>query len=347
MMDASVRVIDLRSDTATVPDAIMRRHIATAEVGDDVFGEDPTVIRLEALAAELTGKAKGLFVTSGTQGNLVALLTHCGRGDAALVGRESHIHYYEGGGLAVLGGIMPYALDDRAGIPSPEEVEAQLLPANVHYAPRRLLCLENTHNRCGGLAVPPARFQAVVSAARKGGLRLHLDGARLFNACVRWAVPPTAYTSGMDSVQLCLSKGLGAPVGSLLCGDADFIDAARHWRKRLGGGLRQAGILAAAGLDALTRNRARLAQDHENAARLADLLSAAGLRVEETEWRTNMVFFAPAAGTVATDELVRRCEAAGLRLLAMGPSRIRAVLHLDIRVADVDRAAQVIIEGVL
>jgi threonine aldolase len=338
-----MRIIDLRSDTVTVPDAAMRRRIATAEVGDDVFGEDPTVLRLEALAAELTGKAQGLFVTSGTQGNLVALLTHCGRGDAALVGRDSHIYYYEGGGLAVLGGIMPYALDDSAGIPSPAAVEEQLLPANVHYAPRRLLCLENTHNRGGGLAVPPEPFQAVVSAARKGGLRLHLDGARLFNACVRWDVPPTAYTAGMDSVQICLSKGLGAPAGSLLCGEAEFIRAARHWRKRLGGGLRQAGILAAAGLDALTRNRARLAQDHEHAERLAALLAAGGLQVEESPWRTNMVFFGPPASDVSAAELVQRCEAAGVRLLTTGPDRIRAVLHLDVRKEDVARAARAVV----
>ena len=339
-------IIDLRSDTVTQPDATMRGRIAAAELGDDVFGEDPTVIRLEALAAELTGKAKGLFVTSGTQGNLVALLTHCGRGDAALVGRDSHIHYYEGGGLAVLGGIMPYALDDSAGIPSAEAVEAQILPSNVHYAPRRLLCLENTHNRCGGLAVPPERFLAVASAARKGGLRLHLDGARLFNACERWGVPATTYTTAVDSVQLCLSKGLGAPAGSLLCGEAGFIDTARHWRKRLGGGLRQAGILAAAGLDALTRNRGRLARDHENAARLAALLAAGGLRVEENPWRTNMVFFTPPADTIAAAELVRRCEAAGVRLLTMGPARIRAVLHLDVRDGDTQRAAQVIVRAV-
>jgi threonine aldolase len=337
-----MRIIDLRSDTVTVPDAAMRRCLAAAEVGDDVFGEDPTVLRLEALAAELTGKPKALFVTSGTQGNLVALLTHCARGEAALVGRDSHIHYYEGGGLAVLGGIMPYALDDSTGIPSPEAVEAQFLPANVHYAPRRLLCLENTHNRCGGLAVPPERFLAVAAAARNGGLSLHLDGARLFNACTRWAVAPTAYTAAVDSVQICLSKGLGAPAGSLLCGAAEFVNTARHWRKRLGGGLRQAGILAAAGLDALTRNRERLGQDHENAARLAQQLTAAGLRVEETPWRTNMVFFAPPADSVTAPTLVERCEAAGVRLLAMGPARLRAVLHLDVHEADVERAATVI-----
>lgn len=341
--DCLMRMVDLRSDTVTVPDDTMRRCMAAAEVGDDVFGEDPTVIRLETLAAELTAKEKGLFVTSGTQGNLVALLTHCARGDAALVGRDSHINYYEGGGLAVLGGIMPYALDDSTGIPSPEAVAAQVLATNVHYAPRRLLCLENTHNRCGGLAVPPDRFLAVASAARAAGLRLHLDGARLFNACVRWGVPATAYSAAVDSVQICLSKGLGAPVGSLLCGDREFIAAARHWRKRLGGGLRQAGVLAAAGLDALTRNRERLAQDHENANRLATLLGAGGLQVEDSPWRTNMVFFAPPAGTLTAAEMVRRCEAAGVRLLAVGPARIRAVLHLDVRPEDVGRAAREII----
>jgi threonine aldolase len=337
-----MRTLDLRSDTVTLPDAAMRQAMASAELGDDVFGEDPTVIRLEELAAALTGKAKALFVTSGTQGNLVALLAHCGRGDAVLVGRDAHINWYEGGGMAALGGIMPYALDDSTGIPAPAAVVAQQLPWNVHYAPRRLLCLENTHNRCGGLAVPPEPFLAVTTAASAAGLRIHLDGARLFNACVRWAVPATVYTDAVDSVQICLSKGLGAPAGSLLCGAEEFILEARHWRKRLGGGLRQAGVLAAAGIEALSRNRERLKEDHGNAARLAELLAEAGICVEPAQWRTNMVFFGPPAGAVSAAELVRRCEESGVRMLAVGPNRIRAVLHLDIASHDVDQAAEAI-----
>jgi len=334
--------IDLRSDTVTLPDAAMRRAMAAAELGDDVFGEDPTVMRLEELGASLTGKAKALFVTSGTQGNVVALLTQCGRGSAVLVGRDAHINWHEGGGMAALGGIMPYALDDSGGLPTPAAVAAQHLPRDVHYAPRRLLCLENTHNRCGGLAVPPEPFLATVAAARQAGLRVHLDGARLFNACARWDVPATLYTAAVDSVQICLSKGLGAPVGSLLCGDAEFILEARHWRKRLGGGMRQAGVLAAAGLEALSRNRERLKEDHANAARLADLLSEAGLPVEPAPWRTNMVFFSPPPGGISAAELVRRCQERGVRLLAVGPSRLRAVLHLDVPACDVEPAARTI-----
>lgn len=337
-----MHTIDLRSDTVTLPDAAMRRAMAGAGLGDDVFGEDPTVLRLEELAACLTGKAKALFVTSGTQGNLVALLTHCGRGQAMLVGRDAHINWHEGGGMAALGGIMPYALDDSGGIPAPTAIQAHVLPRDVHYAPRRLLCLENTHNRCGGLAVPPEPFLATVAAAREAGLRVHLDGARLFNACVRWGVPATVYADAVDSVQICLSKGLGAPAGSLLCGDADFILEARHWRKRLGGGMRQAGVLAAAGLEALGRNRERLAEDHTHAARLADLLGEAGLAVEAAPWRTNMVFFSPPPGGPVAADLVRRCQERGVRLLAAGPNRIRAVLHLNIPAADVAPAARAI-----
>lgn len=335
--------IDLRSDTVTLPGPAMRHWMAEADLGDDVFGEDPTVRRLEARAAELTGMEAGLLVTSGTQGNLVALLTLGRRGDAVLVGRECHINYYEGGGLAVLGGMMPYALDDRDGIPTPEAVGAECLPRNVHYAPRRLLCLENTHNRRGGLAIPPDIFAGVVAAARQGGLRLHLDGARLFNACARWGVPPTAYTALVDTVQLCLSKGLGAPMGSVLCGPADLIGEARHWRKRVGGGMRQAGVMAAAGLYALEHHRERLAEDHQNASRLAERLAAGGVAVEAAPWRTNMVFFRTPAGGPTAAAGVARCAAQGVRLLDVGPDRIRAVTHLDVPTAAIDPAAAAIL----
>jgi len=317
--------------------------MAEAELGDDVFGEDPTVRRLEARAAEIAGQEAGLLVTSGTQGNLVALLTLGRRGEAVLVGRDCHINCYEGGGLAVLGGMMPYALDDREGIPTPEAVRAECLPRDVHYAPRRLLCLENTHNRRGGLAVPPERFAAAAATARENGLRVHLDGARLFNACARWGVPATAYTAHVDTVQLCLSKGLGAPMGSVLCGSAEVIGEARHWRKRVGGGMRQAGVMAAAGLYALEHHRERLTEDHRNATRLAELLAAGGVAVEAAPWRTNMVFFGtPADGPSAAD-CVARCAAQGVRMLSMGTNRIRAVTHLDVHAEDIEPAARAIL----
>lgn len=337
-----MRVIDLRSDTVTQPSPAMRRCMASAEVGDDVFGEDPTVRRLEERAAALVGKASGLLVTSGTQGNLVALLTLGRRGDAVLLGREAHIAIYEGGGLAVLGGLMPYTLDDATGLPEVAAVRAEIQPPDVHRAPRRLLCLENTHNRRGGLAVPPEAFAAVAAAGREGGLSVHLDGARLFNACARWGVPATAYTAHVDTVQLCLSKGLGAPMGSVLCGSAEVIGAARHWRKRLGGGMRQAGVIAAAGLMALEEHRERLAEDHANALRLAELLTASGVAVEPSPWRTNMVFFGTPPGGLTAAEVAARCVERGVRLLAMGPSRLRAVTHLDVASDAIAPAASVI-----
>lgn len=336
--------VDLRSDTATRPTARMREAMARAEVGDDVFREDPTIRELEEYAAELLGKEAGLFVTSGTQGNLVSLLTHCRRGDAAILGSESHIYHYEGGGLSALGGILPFTVDDRPGIPSCEAIIGACRKPDVHYAPARLLCLENTHNRAGGLAIPPERFSAVTATARGCGLPIHLDGARLFDAAAKWGVEPAAYTAEVDSVQVCLSKGLGAPVGSLVCGRQAFVEEARHWRKRLGGGMRQAGVLAAPGLVALREMRLRLHEDHENAAGFAEALSSEGVAVEESPWQTNMVFFALPESGVSGDEFVARCAARDVLLLALGPKRIRVVCHADVTRADVELAAQVVLD---
>lgn len=339
-----MRTIDLRSDTVTRPSSAMRKAMSEAIVGDDVYGEDPTVRRLEETAAELTGHEAALFVTSGTQGNLASLLCHCQRGDGAILGSQSHIANYEGGGLATLGGIMPLFVDDAGGLPQVDSVAAWCRPHNVHFAPARLLCLENTHNREGGNAATPAAFRKVATAARDSGLAVHLDGARIFNAAVAWDIDVKAYTGFVDSVQLCLSKGLGAPIGSLVCGKQGFIEEARHWRKRLGGGLRQVGILAAAGLIALKENTARLAEDHENAAILSEQLSCAELAVEPCPRRTNMVYFGILKEGLTAGELADRCRHKGVLFNVVNPKRVRLVTHLDVTRGDVREAARIILE---
>ena len=339
-----MKVIDLRSDTVTKPTDEMRAAMAAADVGDDVYGEDPTINELEKESALMTGQEAALFVTSGTQGNVAALLTHCSRGDGAILGSDSHIYIYEGGGLSALGGILPLVADDPGGIIPPQKVLSWCRPSNVHFAPARLLCVENTHNRAGGTAVSPKDFKATVEAARSGGLSVHLDGARVFNASTAWGVDVKEFTGIVDSVQFCLSKGLGAPVGSMLCGGAEFISRARHWRKRLGGGLRQAGILAAAGLIALRKMTKRLAEDHENAARLSSALLAGGVGVETVDKPTNMVYVSLGADGPDANELSRRCAAGGVLYGAVSERRFRLVTHFGVAAVDVDRAAETIME---
>lgn len=332
-------VIDLRSDTVTKPTKAMRAAMASAEVGDDVYQDDPTVRTLEEESAALTGHEAGLFVTSGTQGNLVALLAHCRMGDGAIIGRNCHIYNYEAGGLAVFGGILPLMTDDTGGIMKMQEIRSWIIPADVHKAPARLLCLENTHNREGGTAVSPEAFAEVVQGAKDLGLKVHLDGARVFNASVAWGVDAREFTAKVDSVQFCLSKGLGAPVGSLLCGTKDFIREARHWRKRLGGGLRQVGILAAAGLVSIREMIDRLEEDHRNAEELARLLSEGGLYVEEPGRRTNMVYFQLGEDGPDAHALANVCSDEGILFNAVSDRRIRLVTHVDVTGDDVAKAA--------
>ena len=238
--------LDFRSDTVTHPTQEMRNAMALAPVGDDVYEDDPTVNELQAYTSELFQTEAALYVCSGTMGNLLAILCHCDRGDGVLVGKEAHIWSHEAGGMACIAGTMPFQLDDSAGIPSVEEIRAQYrAPGDVHVCPTTLLALENTHNFMGGLPIAPAVFAEVAGTARALGMKVHLDGARLFNACTAFEVPPSRYAAEVDSVQVCLSKGLGAPMGSMLCGKRAFIEKARMWRKKLGGGQRQVGIAAA------------------------------------------------------------------------------------------------------
>ncbi len=337
------KVMDFRSDTTTRPTPEMMAAIAGAQVGDDVFKDDPTVNELQETAAALLGTESALYVASGTMGNLVAILTHCVPGDCALVGTMSHIWLNEGGGIASLAGVMPTPLDDSRGIPDVAEVRAKAVrDNNVHHPWPSLLCLENTHNFSGGTAIDPETFAAVTKVGRELGLKVHLDGARLFNACALFGVDPKRYAASVDTVQICLSKGLGAPMGSLLCGPTAFVDRARFWRKRLGGGQRQVGISAAAGLVALKTMRDRLAEDHENANLLARLLAEAGFEVERVPNSTNMVFFKLGGKFADSPTLEARCRAKGLLLHGNTVTRMRMVTHYNVNADDVRAAVEII-----
>jgi threonine aldolase len=319
-------IVDLRSDTVTQPGAGMRRAMAEAPLGDDVFGDDPTVNRLQARAAEMLGFEQALLFPTGTQSNLAALMSHCGRGDEYLVGQEAHTYRYEAGGGAVLGSIQPQPLANRAdGTLDLAEVEAAIKPDDPHFARTRLLALENT---IGGKVLPRAYLAQALALAKRRNLASHLDGARIFNASVSLEMAAKDLCAGFDSVSVCLSKGLGAPAGTLLLGGADFIGRARRARKMLGGAMRQSGLIAAAGLYALEHSVERLAEDHANAARLAQGLREAGFAVEGPH--SNMVFAQVPAGM---DEHLNR---SGIKVLK-GP-RLRLVTHLDVDAAGIERA---------
>ncbi len=327
--------IDLRSDTVTLPSAAMRRAMADAEVGDDVYGEDPSVNRLEKLAAQKLGHEAALFVSSGTQGNLLALLGHCQRGDEYIAGQLAHCYRTEGGGAAVLGGIQPQPLDFQSdGTLDLAKVEHAIKPDNIHFARTRLLCLENTQ---AGKVLPLDYLAEARRLADRHGLALHLDGARVFNAAVKLAVSVDSITADFDSVSFCLSKGLGAPAGSLLCGSADFIAAARRGRKMLGGGMRQAGVLAAAGILALEQHVDRLAEDHDNAKRLAiGLAGIDALELDPATVQTNMVFVSVRGGDA--EQFSRALARHDIVIPATNPMRL--VTHLDISREDVARTVE-------
>jgi threonine aldolase len=309
----------------------MREAMYRAPVGDDVYGDDPSMNELQDYAAGLLGTEAAIYACSGTMGNLMALLSHCGRGDGALMGIGSHTWKNEAGNAAGIAGVMPFPVDDSSGCPTPESIRSAYLPAgNVHYAHTTLLSLENTHNSAGGVPIPVDTFSAAAREARSLGLKVHVDGARIFDAAAYFGVDVKEYASEVDSIQFCLSKGLGAPMGSVLCGTAGFVERARKWRKALGGGQRQSGIAAAAGLVALRDMRGRLAEDHKNAALLASLLAGAGLAVEGVPHRTNMVYFALPGYVGNTRDFTDRCAGKGLLLGAAGERRIRMVTHVGL-----------------
>jgi threonine aldolase len=330
-MTESNKIIDLRSDTVTKPTRAMREEMAAADVGDDVYGEDPTVNRLQAFAADMLGKEAALFTSSGTQSNLLAVMSHCERGDEYIVGQHAHTYRFEGGGAAVFGSVQPQPLDfEEDGTLALDNVAGAVKPKDFHFARTRLPCLENTHE---GKVLPLGYLAQAAALAKEHRLSIHLDGARVFNAAVKLGVPVREIAKHFDTVAFCLSKGLGAPVGSILVGSAEVIDKARRWRKVLGGGMRQAGILAAAGIFALTRHVERLAEDHANARRLAEgLAEIGGLGINPEEVQTNMVFFDLEKRIFAP--LQHDLKSQGI--LISGRDRVRLVTHLDITRDDVD-----------
>ena len=330
-------VVDLRSDTLTLPTPEMREAMARADVGDDVYEEDPTVRRLETLAAERLGKAAALFVTSGTQGNLVSVLAQTRPGQEVVLDVDAHIFNSEVAGATVIGGVQLRPVRTERGFLSPAQVREAIRPANIHLPPTGLVCLENTHNRHGGTCCTPEEIAAVAAVAHEAGVAVHLDGARLFNAAVALGRPARDFARDVDSVTFCVSKGLGAPVGSVVCASADVIGRARRVRKMLGSGMRQAGVIAAAGVVALERMVDRLAEDHVNARRLAE--GVAGLpsvSIDLTSVQTNIVIFR-VGRPGGVDELARGCAARKVKIHAMSPTSIRCVTHKDVDADDIGR----------
>ncbi len=331
-------IIDLRSDTLTQPTAAMRSAMAQAPVGDDVWGEDPTVAQLQERSADLLGKPAALFVPSGTMANQIALLTHCDRADEVFVGEGNHSLYYESGAGPAWAGVT-FTVVGRHGLFTAEQLVDTIRPHDQHFPRPRLVTIENTHNRSGGRVFPQSDVAAIAEAAHSRGLSLHLDGARVWNASVATGTPPATLCGPVDSVSACFSKGLGAPVGSVLAGDRDFVARAHRYRKMLGGGMRQAGILAGACLYALDHHVARLADDHDNARRLARALSVVdGLRCDPTLVETNIVVFEVTTHSAA--DFVGLAAKRGVKLAALDQTRVRAVTHLDVSAADVGEAAQ-------
>ena len=338
-------IVDLRSDTLTLPTPEMREAMARAEVGDDVWEEDPTVKRLEAMAAERLGKEAGLFVASGTMGNLVSVVSHTQAGQEVVLDLDSHIFNYEVAGSAVIGSVQMRPVKTARGFLAPEQVREALRPANIHVPPTGLVCIENTHNRHGGTCCTPEEIGAVAAVAHGANVPVHLDGARLFNAAVALRRDAREFTRDVDSVTFCVSKGLGAPVGSVVCGSRVFITRARRVRKMVGGGMRQAGIIAAAGVVALETMVDRLAEDHANARRLAEgLAKLPRLRVDPRSVQTNIVIFGvehpagPGSAQTATNEIVTGCAARKVKVHAIGPTSIRCVTHKDVDAEDIGRA---------
>lgn len=342
--------IDLRSDTVTLPTEAMRAAMAVAPLGDDVYGEDPTVNRLESLASEMLGKPAGLFVPSGTMGNLAAMLTHCGRGDEVIVGHLAHTFLYEAGGVSALGGVHSLQLHNQSdGTLNLDDVRASIRADDPHCPVTRLIALENTHNRCGGTPIDARYMQQVGALAREFGLKVHLDGARLFNAAAALGTSVAALAKDADSVTVCLSKGLCAPVGSVLCGEAAFIQRARRVRKMLGGGMRQAGVLAAAGIVALETMPQRLVEDHARAYALAERLRALpGIELPLGMPRTNMVYLTLSPRVNAdAHQVAARLREAGILVGVTGLRNFRLVTHYWIDDAAVARTVAAFAETLL
>ncbi|MCJ7605598.1 MAG: low-specificity L-threonine aldolase [Dehalococcoidales bacterium] len=334
-----MKVIELRSDTKTLPTEEMRLAMYDAEVGDDVSREDPTVNRREELAAGMMGKESALFTPSGIMSNLIAVLTHTHPGEEIILGSEAHMFWYEVGGASALGGVvMRTVANEPDGRIELHKVEEAIRSEDIHFPPTTLLCLENTHNRCGGAVLTPEYTSAVAGIAHRKGLKVHLDGARIFSAAVALGVPAGELAEPADSVCFCLSKNLSAPVGSLLCGSREFVERARKRRRMVGGGMRQAGIIAAAGIVALEKMVDRLADDHANARKLAyGLDSIPGITIQPERFQTNIVVFEPPAD-IPVSEFIREMAERGVRVGGIGGRQVRAVTHRMVNADDIDEA---------
>jgi len=328
--------IDLRSDTVTLPTDEMREAMNNAEVGDDVYQEDPTINRLEELAAKKLGKEAALFVPSGTMGNLIAVLTHCQRGDEVILEMDSHIYYYEVGGMSAVAGVIPRLIAGDKGILDPQDIKRALREENLHYPKTTLICVENTHNRAGGTIIPPEIIEEICQLGHERNIQVHLDGARIFNAAVALNIEPVLLTKNVDSVMFCLSKGLSAPVGSILAGSKEFIQRARKNRKMLGGGMRQAGILAAAGIIAIENMVERLGEDHKNARILGEgLADIGGIKVDLKTIQTNMVYFDLNKSGMDTYQFLPKLAEYNILGSPQPPTKVRLVTHYGINEDDI------------
>ena len=328
--------IDLRSDTVTLPTDEMREAMNNAEVGDDVYQEDPTINQLEELAAKKLGKEAALFVPSGTMGNLIAALTHCQRGDEVILEMDSHIYYYEVGGMSAVAGVIPRLIAGDKGILDPQDIKRALREENLHYPKTTLICVENTHNRAGGTIIPPEIIEEICQLGHERNIQVHLDGARIFNAAVALNIEPALLTKNVDSVMFCLSKGLSAPVGSILAGSKEFIQRARKNRKMLGGGMRQAGILAAAGIIAIENMVERLGEDHKNARILGEgLADIGGIKVDLKTIQTNMVYFDLNKSGMDTYQFLPKLAEYNILGSPQPPTKVRLVTHYGINEDDI------------
>ncbi|RSD25519.1 low-specificity L-threonine aldolase [Mesobacillus subterraneus] len=335
-------MIDLRSDTVTKPTEEMRKAMYNAEVGDDVYKEDPTVRELEETAAEILGKEAALFVTSGTQGNQIAVLTHCRPGQEILLEEESHIFYYESGAVAALAGVQTRTVPGSRGAMDPKDIFQAIRTEDIHYPETGLICIENTHNRAGGAVVPAANMEAIYSIASANKVPVHLDGARLFNAAAAAGIDVKEFSKSTDTVQICLSKGLGAPVGSIIAGSEKFIHTARKWRKRLGGGMRQAGVIAAPGLIALTKMKDRLGEDQWNAKVLAEAIEEIpGLKLARQP-ETNIIVADVEGLNITSSQFVDQLKTEGVISGTFGPTFVRFVTHFDVSEDDIQKAIEAI-----
>jgi threonine aldolase len=332
-------IIDLRSDTVTLPTEEMLDAIRQAKLGDDVFGEDPTVNRLEKMAAEKMGKEAALLVTSGTQANLISIMSNTQHGELVILEAESHIYWYEVGGISALAGLLPWPVKSRFGAPAPEDVEAAIRPQNIHFPRSSLICLENTHNRHGGTVITPDQIKAISEVAQAHNLKLYLDGARIFNAAVALRADVKEFTKHVDNLMFCLSKSLCCPVGSLLVGTEEFIEKSRKMRKVLGGGMRQAGIIAAPGIVALENMIDRLEEDHRNARRLAEGISTIDrLQIDLSRVQTNMVCFDVGGLGITADLFTSKLRQKGVLALGLAKKNLRMVTHRGIEKEHIEKS---------